>query len=41
MIIPKLKEKIMTNNEAMIETIIRANMEMGSEKIIARFLMFL
>ncbi|WP_417359686.1 hypothetical protein [Galbibacter sp.] len=41
MIIPKLKEKIMTNNEAMIETIIRANREMGSEKIIARFLMFL
>lgn len=41
MIIPKLKEKIITNNEAIVLTIIIANMEMGSPKMIARFLMFL
>lgn len=41
MITPKLKEKIMTNNEAMIQTINTANREMGSPKMIARFLIFL
>jgi hypothetical protein len=41
MIIPKLKEKIMTNNEATTEIIIRANREMGSPKMTALFLMFL
>jgi len=41
MIIPKLKEKMMINNDAKIETIINANREMGSPKITARFLMFL
>jgi len=40
-IIPKLKEKIMTNSDARIETIIKANREMGSPKMTARFLMFL
>jgi hypothetical protein len=41
MIIPKLKEKIMTKSEATIEIIIKANREMGSPKMTARFLMFL
>tara|TARA_R110000744_G_scaffold56588_1_gene119357 strand:+ start:31081 stop:31329 length:249 start_codon:yes stop_codon:yes gene_type:complete len=41
MIIPKLNEKMMTNSEARIETIIMANREMGSPKMTARFLMFL
>tara|TARA_R110000850_G_scaffold109507_5_gene222580 strand:+ start:1297 stop:1521 length:225 start_codon:yes stop_codon:yes gene_type:complete len=41
MIIPKLKEKMMINSEAKMETIIRANREMGSPKMTARFLMFL
>ncbi|WP_298554629.1 hypothetical protein [uncultured Algibacter sp.] len=40
-IITKLKEKMMINNDARIETIIKANREMGSPKITARFLMFL
>ena len=40
-IITKLKEKMMINNDAKIETIINANREMGSPKITARFLMFL
>jgi|TARA_R100001198_G_C5101925_1_gene133615 hypothetical protein len=40
-IIPKLKEKIMTKSDATIEIIIRANKEMGSPKMTARFLMFL
>ena len=40
-IIPKLKEKMMINNEARIETIIKANREMGNPKMTARFLMFL
>jgi hypothetical protein len=41
MIIPKLKEKMMMSNEAKMETIIKANREMGSPKMTARFLMFL
>tara|TARA_Y100000815_G_scaffold266188_1_gene284098 strand:- start:1843 stop:2067 length:225 start_codon:yes stop_codon:yes gene_type:complete len=41
MIIPKLNEKMMTNSETRIETIIRANREMGNPKITARFLIFL
>tara|TARA_R110002124_G_scaffold78219_1_gene208976 strand:+ start:10142 stop:10273 length:132 start_codon:yes stop_codon:yes gene_type:complete len=40
-IIPKLKEKIMTKRDARMETIINANREMGSPKMAARFLMFL
>jgi hypothetical protein len=40
-IITKLKEKMMINNDARIETIISTNREMGSPKITARFLMFL
>ncbi|MEJ4089119.1 MULTISPECIES: hypothetical protein [Flavobacteriaceae] len=40
-IIPKLKEKMMMSNEAKIETIIKANREMGSPKMTALFLMFL
>ena len=38
---PKLKEKMMINNEARTETIIKANREMGNPKMTARFLMFL
>lgn len=41
MITTKLNEKITINNEARIETIIRANNDMGRPNIIARFLMFL
>jgi hypothetical protein len=41
MIIPKLKEKMMINSEAKMETIINANREMGNPKMTARFLMFL
>jgi len=41
MMIPKLNEKMMTNSEARMETIIKANREMGSPKMTARFLMFL
>ncbi|WP_405198857.1 hypothetical protein [Christiangramia sp. LLG6405-1] len=40
-IIPKLKEKMMMSNEAKMETIIRANREMDSPKMTARFRMFL
>ena len=40
-IITKLKEKMMINNDARIETIIKANREMGNPKMTARFLMFL
>jgi hypothetical protein len=40
-IIKKLNEKMMINNEASIETIINANREIGSPKMTARFLMFL
>jgi hypothetical protein len=40
-IIPKLKEKIMTKSEATMEIIIKANREMGSPKMTALFLMFL
>jgi len=40
-IIPKLKEKMMMSNEAKMETIIKANREMGSPKMTALFLMFL
>jgi len=40
-IIVKLKEKMMTNSDARIETIIKANREIGSPKMTARFLMFL
>ena len=38
---PKLKEKMMINNDAKTETIIKANREMGNPKMTARFLMFL
>tara|TARA_R110002073_G_scaffold18880_4_gene69700 strand:+ start:363 stop:566 length:204 start_codon:yes stop_codon:yes gene_type:complete len=38
---PKLNEKMMINNDARIETIIKANREMGNPKMTARFLMFL
>ena len=41
MIIPKLKEKMMINNDARMETIIKANSEMGNPNMTARFLMFL
>jgi hypothetical protein len=41
MIITKLKEKMMINNEAKTDTIINANSEMGNPKMTARFLMFL
>lgn len=41
MMIPKLNEKMMTNSEARMETIIRAKREIGSPKMTARFLMFL
>jgi hypothetical protein len=37
----KLKEKMIINNDADIETIIKANREMGNPKMTARFLMFL
>ncbi len=40
-IITKLKEKMMINNDARIETIIKANREIGNPKMTARFLMFL
>ncbi|WP_157514540.1 hypothetical protein [Christiangramia portivictoriae] len=40
-IIPKLKEKMMMSNEAKMETIIKANREMDSPKMTARFRMFL
>ena len=40
-IITKLKEKMMINSEAKIETIIKANREIGSPKMTDRFLMFL
>jgi len=40
-IIPKLKEKMMINSDARMETIISANREIGSPKMTARFLMFL
>ncbi|SRX76302.1 hypothetical protein AEQU3_03302 [Aequorivita antarctica] len=41
MIIPKLKEKMITKSDAIIEIIITANREMGSPNMTARFLMFL
>tara|TARA_R110002050_G_scaffold71771_4_gene154358 strand:+ start:3191 stop:3364 length:174 start_codon:yes stop_codon:yes gene_type:complete len=41
MIIPKLKEKMMINNDAKTETIINANREIGNPKMTARFLIFL
>jgi hypothetical protein len=40
-IIPKLKEKMITNSDVSIETIISANKETGNPKMIARFRMFL
>jgi hypothetical protein len=40
-IIPKLKEKMIMSSEAKIDTIIRANREIGSPKMTALFLMFL
>jgi len=40
-IITKLNEKMMMSNEAKMETIIKANREMGSPKMTALFLMFL
>ncbi|MDT0651916.1 hypothetical protein [Autumnicola edwardsiae] len=39
--IAKLKEKMMMSNEAKMETIIKANREMDSPKMTARFRMFL
>jgi hypothetical protein len=41
MIIPKLKEKMIANNEAIMAIIIRANNDTGNPKIIALFRMFL
>tara|TARA_R100000789_G_C2888257_1_gene116649 strand:- start:169 stop:294 length:126 start_codon:yes stop_codon:yes gene_type:complete len=41
MIIPKLKEKMMTRSEATMETIIIANRDKGNPKMIAVFLIFL
>lgn len=38
---PKLKEKMIINNDAKTETIIKANREIGNPKMTARFLMFL
>ncbi|MDP5229011.1 MAG: hypothetical protein NWQ38_01355 [Cellulophaga sp.] len=40
-IIPKLKEKMMTISDANTDIIIRANKEMGSPKMTAFFLIFL
>ncbi|WP_194850157.1 hypothetical protein [Nonlabens antarcticus] len=40
-IIPKLNENMMMSKEANMETIIKANSEMGSPKMTALFLMFL
>jgi hypothetical protein len=40
-IIPKLNEKIIISSDARMETIIKANREIGSPKMTARFLMFL
>jgi hypothetical protein len=40
-IIPKLKEKMMMSSDAKMETIFKANREIGSPKMTARFLMFL
>ncbi|MDR5591655.1 hypothetical protein [Christiangramia sp. SM2212] len=40
-IIVKLKEKMMTRSEAIMEIIINANREIGSPKMTALFLMFL
>ena len=40
-IIPRPKEKIMTNKDAIIDTIKRVNNDTGSPNIIARFLIFL
>jgi hypothetical protein len=37
----KLKEKMMINSDAKIETIISANKEIGNPKMTALFLMFL
>ncbi|WP_162533673.1 hypothetical protein [Dokdonia sp. Dokd-P16] len=37
----KLNEKMITSKEARMETIIKANREMGNPKMIARFLIFL
>ena len=41
MMIQKLKEKMITSNEATMQIIIRAKNEMESPKITAPFLMFL
>ena len=41
MIIPKPKENMMINRDAITAIIIRANSEIGKPKIIARFRMFL
>ncbi|MDT0647104.1 hypothetical protein HC174_12120 [Salinimicrobium sp. CDJ15-81-2] len=41
MMIQKLKEKMMTSNEATTQIIIKAKEEMGSPKMTAPFLMFL
>jgi len=38
---PKLNEKMIINNDARMETIIKANREMGNPKMTARFLIFL
>jgi hypothetical protein len=40
-IIPKLKENMMISSEAKMETIIKANREIGSPNMTARFRMFL
>tara|TARA_R110002073_G_scaffold159477_8_gene314820 strand:- start:1604 stop:1771 length:168 start_codon:yes stop_codon:yes gene_type:complete len=40
-ITPKLKEKMIMSSEAKMETIIKANREMGNPKMTALFLIFL
>jgi hypothetical protein len=41
LIIPKLKEKMTTRREAIMDTIISANRDKGNPKMIAFFLIFL
>ncbi len=41
MMMPKLKEKMMMSSDAKIDTIIKANSEMGRPNMTARFRIFL
>lgn len=41
MMTPKLNENMMMSNDAKMETIIKANSEMGRPKMTARFRIFL